>query len=1152
MLEIGESKFIEEQFLKDYDLADIPGVSEDVQEKQKEEKHINISIGNSGDAPNPANYNKSKLCYTPNTEEELENFNIKNEISYLTEIFKILRNHIKSGIFIFSIDKYHLAENYQIVGKLKLVLDKPIENFLILLNKMDISTNIEEDISSLNGRFLQEFPNGGFNISRNTIIQCSAFQLENELNMDKNFSNLLYYHYINYIMNSKKYKYFIESFKEFIKNFLKKNIEVDKETFENNINSIVEDEDIKNIKELIIKINKSHDVIRYKLLLSENDFNKDSIGNILEDLEEDDDGNINLINQANNILILYYYYLFKNKKFTLFKSTQTQKILNYFTIKNMNRDFGYKEVQEKLNELQKKETYDKKVDDLIKIIKDFEEKYEKVGINLNLKESFIISIKPIINIFKTSKMFFIPLIGVYNSGKSTILNDIIGCNLLPTKQGECTKRGILIKHWDYDVPILRKAKFIVENNQSNNDICYFQINYDIITQGEENVKNILKGLNCNFIEKEEDFFYVINVKIEYLDTFINNDEIKEKICFIDLPGYGTKNKFEEKNIYSKFIKSCKLFLMVTRDFFNEKSVIEKINNIISITSRYQNISIQSLIKKFLFIINPSKNLDLSENNLLKQKNSLCNKINGLNENAIRDLNVTFFNALFYKYYLSKKKYFNSINFSLKKEEKYYKKDKESFQEGKKSIDPGKFERYFLKILKDNLKSTFDKTLKDIETNEIIDKETNEAVDKLFEVKEYSFSEKDLKNIKLIFSYAKKNIEKCKYIDESNYTNFRFYLFARITTSKYDADIEFKKTIENNLDNLKKIFHNDNNLKSGEPPVYIEIKNDADTKLKEFKKEIEEKIKDIKVAIYDKEYPKIFEECIGQITNSLINLTNTIEQDLKTEKWEKVLNKFKENFKNETNNQKEIIVSNLEDLSNNLKKNYNEAFKIINKFKNNPGNIYQMDELKIYISNQLGERNDYKEAISNIVNYILLDSKNATNWENRDGIFDYFKNKIFNKDYLNKTFDFITKSASKKLNEFKIILSRHIEEYMKQILNKINIEEISLINNLEEQKRMKDNENERNKKLNDKEKKKYEEKIKEEEELKKNWNILCQEYDKLEKLIKNILEGNKNGDKENENKENKDNKENEEKEKEHKENSFYEDIGLTSQIEFNSI
>jgi len=168
---------------------------------------------------------------------------------------------MKNGIFIFSIDKYQLAENYQIIGKLKLVLDKPIENFLILLNKMDISTNIEEDIQSLKGIILQEFPKGGFNITRNTIIQCSAFQLQNELNMDKKFSNILYYHYINFIMNSKKYKDFIESFKEFIKNFLKKDIEsIDRETFENNIKSIEDDEEIKSIKEIIKKINENHDV----------------------------------------------------------------------------------------------------------------------------------------------------------------------------------------------------------------------------------------------------------------------------------------------------------------------------------------------------------------------------------------------------------------------------------------------------------------------------------------------------------------------------------------------------------------------------------------------------------------------------------------------------------------------------------------------------------------------------------------------------------------------------------------------------------------------------------------------------------------------------------------------------------------------------
>ena len=481
MLEIGQANFIDEKFLKKYDFADIPGVSENFQQKVGQEKKIEASdyFVNSNDAPSALQIDKILSA-----EEELENYHYENEINYLTQIFKIIKNHMKTGIFIFSIDKYQHAENYQIAGKLKFILDKPIENFLILLNKMDLSGNIEEDIKLFKGKILQEFPSGGFNITRNTIIQCSSFQLENELNMDKNFSNLLYYNFINYIMYNDKKDDFIDYLKNFIKNFIKKDIDdIDKETFKNNIKSIQKDKDLDNVKALIAKINKNHDNLKNGLLLSESDFDEVSISDYLNELEENDEGNINLIDQTNNtIIILYFFYLFKNKKFKLLKSKNIQEILNYFTIENMDKYFWYDEAQKKLRELENKETYDKKIDRLLKLIDDFSEKYEKGGINLNLREDFQKSLKPIINSFKTSKMFFVPLIGVYNSGKSTILNGIIGYDLLPTNQGECTKKGILIKHWDYDVPIIRKAKFIVENAGNENDICYFQVKNEIIVK----------------------------------------------------------------------------------------------------------------------------------------------------------------------------------------------------------------------------------------------------------------------------------------------------------------------------------------------------------------------------------------------------------------------------------------------------------------------------------------------------------------------------------------------------------------------------------------------------------------------------------------------------------------------------------------------
>ena len=487
---------------------------------------------------------------------------------------------------------------------------------------MDKSENIEADINLLNQRLVEEFPNGGFNVTRNTIVQCCSFQLENELKMDKDFTYLLYYHYINYIMSAKNYSDFRDYLKNFIRNYIKKDVKevenIDVEEFEKNMESIKNDENIKKIINLIGRIKENHDTTKFKLLLDERDFNDENINNCLDDLVEEDD-KINLADQNNNmIIILYYYYLYKNKKIKLYRSAETRAILEYFTMQNINKKFKYKEMELKLQELDDKDSINKKINNVINKINDFYKIYQDGGIYLNQIDGVKNSLKPIINNLKTSKFFYIPLIGVYNSGKSTILNDIIGYNLLPVKTGECTKKGILIAHWDNDIPIIRKAKFISENNGDNNDVSYFEFNNDVLAEGTKNVRKILNGINGNFIEKEEDFFYIINVRIKFLEIF-NDNSIKEKICFVDLPGYGTKNKFEAKDIYSKFIKSCKLFMMVARDHFDDKDNVEKINGLIEKTSKYQGIPTQSLAKKILFIVNNSQNLDISEESLQKKK-----------------------------------------------------------------------------------------------------------------------------------------------------------------------------------------------------------------------------------------------------------------------------------------------------------------------------------------------------------------------------------------------------------------------------------------------------------------------------------------------------------------------------------------------------
>ena len=576
MLETCEVNFIDINFLKENDFADIPAYNE-------------------------------YLVY-------------KKDMNPFIQILKILKNKINKGIFIFSVDNFMHIDNYMVIGKLNLVLNKPMENFLLLLNKMDKSKNIEEDIKSLNQKLVEEFPNGEFNITRNTIIQCSSFQLENELKMEKEFSYLIYYHYINYIMDMDKYNNFIEYFKNFIRNYAKKDvINIDVEEFKKNIKSIENDEDIKKIKDIIKKIRNNHDIIKTKLLLDESDFTEENIKkciNNLDDLIENEFGKIDLFEQTNNtIIIVYYYFLYKSNKLKFFKSSETKNILEYFTKQNKDNKNKYKELESKLKDLDNK----KKNNYCIPKLNEFFNIYKNGGIYLNKIKEIENSLNQIGNNFKNNEYFFIPLIGLSGSGKSTILNDIIGYNLLPEGSGECTKKGILISHWDYDIPIIRKAKLISENTGDKNDICYFEFNNDIIAEGVENVRKILYAINGNFTDKEEDFFYIINVKIQFLDYFSDNT-IKEKICFVDLPGYGTNNKFETKDIYSKFIKSCKLFLMVTSDHFEEKENVDKINELFIKVSKYQGISFHSLIKKILFIINNNQNTDISETSLLKKKN----------------------------------------------------------------------------------------------------------------------------------------------------------------------------------------------------------------------------------------------------------------------------------------------------------------------------------------------------------------------------------------------------------------------------------------------------------------------------------------------------------------------------------------------------
>ena len=87
MLEIGEVNFIQKEFLESNDLADVPGVSENIKQVDPNNSQ------NSGAAPKA----KSDLEDNSQTvEENITNEKTKKEINYLTQIFRILKNKMNN------------------------------------------------------------------------------------------------------------------------------------------------------------------------------------------------------------------------------------------------------------------------------------------------------------------------------------------------------------------------------------------------------------------------------------------------------------------------------------------------------------------------------------------------------------------------------------------------------------------------------------------------------------------------------------------------------------------------------------------------------------------------------------------------------------------------------------------------------------------------------------------------------------------------------------------------------------------------------------------------------------------------------------------------------------------------------------------------
>ena len=1006
MVEIGHTNIIkDEEYLKNYDLVDIPSVSEYKYDENYKEK--------------PTSARRSKINYKNIIYDSIEKIEItyesEYEKTYLTEIIKIMKDNINSGIIIFSVDNFILDENYEIIGILQKVLNKPIENYLILLNKIDKRNKIENDIKILEGKIMKYFPSSNlFNFKKNLIVPVSIYQLENELKLQNSFHHFLNYHYLNFLMHSKKGKSGISnkktkliSFIDYLKkiNPIKK---ITKKYYRDLLNQILEDKnletnlsEIKFAIEFITKYNNSSNNLN--LGVRPDDFEKSKIEELKEiinddedekeDDEEDEDNDFfNINEQDDKGIIIYYYSLFKNKNKKIIpkKSKEYVKITNYFMmrkfeqkeysyIKSNNKDikleksedysekenyfnsedienkedsdneynnkdinseksedylkkdnyFNFKDFEKKeeynikidnkninstksedysekenyfnsedikkkkysnirkynkdinseisedysyknnyfnlkgikneeeyniknytkdinteksedysnknnyfnLEDIEKKEEYDIKNDyndidseksedylqeDNIAISENFEKnvenniikekeifnnfinetKIKKFDINDSFEEkSNFYKEKPneytnkvnhnffnpylnnSPNIPKTSQYLYIPFLGPSSSGKSTILNTLIGFKLLPTHKNICTKKGILIKYWDKPDPAIRRTYLRDCNN-------YFEPDEKEIAFGVENIQRILEAGNYEFSKNREDFFFEIDVNIRFINELNFDNDLKEKICFIDLPGYGTNNEFEEQNIYTDLIDFCYLFVFVVFNLtIKENKNQNLLNRIFQKKAKSRGITSNTFLEKCLFIVNADEKQEISEKTLNQAKADIIYIINNKkNKNYFNDINICFYNAKFYEQYLSKLIYYKSGVNIIQTEYKAYKNLKAKSLKGLiDDISYGSFYKYLSKKLQDNIKNDIEIRFveKEVTQNEDMEK----SINNILENNSLKLKSKEITLISKYIIFGSENIIKSNLKFESKYEDFKNILYRFIKGTK---------------------------------------------------------------------------------------------------------------------------------------------------------------------------------------------------------------------------------------------------------------------------------------------------------------------------------------------------------------------------------
>ena len=937
MLETNITNIENKEFLKNHDFYDIPGLNEYIKSNENE-------IIEKKEKSNEKN-------------KEIKQTN--EDMKYIKGIFQYLKKTIEREIIVLDSEKYYKPQNLQIIEEIKNYLKKDLKDNLIILNKIDISNDRQKTISDCKQFFVNNIESNIFNINDNVFAPLNSKQFKNELLMRDNYE-YYYLYYLNLYIEKyvrikeedkdKKKKSFIEFIISEITYGKKKE---KKQEFINKLVSNFNDENLQKIKKVYEDIkNKINLTIDYGINFADND----------EDEDEEDQ----------SIMVMKAFYkTFEDKINMPNYSEDVQKILNYFNnFKDKSANLDIAPLAGNTVETNETKAINILKDIFGKLTKYIKEDDEFDVINI-MKSNLVMMEKFILN----DKKIYIPFIGVSSAGKSTIINCIVGYKLFPEALNECTTRGIIIKYSEvvelYETKIDSTRNYYVfsENNR--------------VAEGHKDVRDYLESLNYRYGNSESKYFYVVKTPIQCFDDFQYDDELKNRILLIDLPGSDTKdNKFnevdkDERSVYEKLLSISSSFIYINKGRAIRSQENQQIlKNLYTKIQDSSNIANNDYLKACFFVINMFNKLTDNEMNLKSIKEDISTILFD-NINSCNEIKCSIFNAKCFYDYLSESCLLRDHEALIDKFFKAFNNQDESLP-----ITQTNFPKFCLRELKSKMKNFgLNVVFSEKCTPNFIENITKNISQKM-EIIEEKISTIDIKTItqlsKIFYALENEiNMKEMNVYINSYCEGFLYVLKSQIEFSKNYKDEDYLKKLKSILRYFDSFFQKD-------------IKKDESKTKKEFKEKKEELSDELEEIFNEFNIAEAFKLVKEDIDVEIERYKSEFKIQIKEGKnIEEIIKEIKTKLN-------EIVNDFIENINIEIQKFYDIIQKLIKKIKEmteffNQSSLEENEKLKNSFEILFNSAKDlYIEKDK--TNIFKLFFKEISNWFKSLSIFNIFKKK----------------------------------------------------------------------------------------------------------------------------------------------------------------